>query len=155
MRQASPSSYAERTHPRFYSARSRAAPRTIDVCPPAVVRWRRGVTLSGELITLPETVRVTSGKSSTARYALVCASKQPLYAGDYGRLDFGALRNLVSGNTLGASQVTAVVERAADYNGGRLYVVALRAHLVDPYFIRLTDPVMEQQHEASYRARAA
>ena len=60
-----------------------------------------------------------------------------------------------SGNTLGASQVTAVVERAADYNGGRLYVVALRAHLVDPYFIRLTDPVMEQQHEASYRARAA
>jgi hypothetical protein len=54
------------------------------------------------------------------------------------------LRNLVSGHPVGASQVTAVVERVADdletQNG--MYVVRLRARLVEPYFVRLVEPIV-------------
>jgi hypothetical protein len=131
-------------------------PRPIDVHPPVLVRWRAGMTLAGDRIALPETARVISGPSKATRYALVCASEQPLHVGDYGRLDFAALRNLVSGNPVGASQVTAVVERGVQRQaGGRLYVVALRARLVAPYVIRLMDGVMEPVMALADRARAA
>jgi hypothetical protein len=129
-------------------------PRTVDVSPPAVVQWRGGVTLSGERIVLPQTVRVMSGHSRAAHYALVCSSDEPLHVGDFGRLRFEGLRNLVSGNPLGASQVTAVVERVPSHGDGREYVVALRARLVAPYFVRLIDPVV-QDPRAARRARAA
>ena len=53
------------------------------------------------------------------------------------------LRNLVSGRPVGASQVTAVVERftVSSEVSATSYVVRLRARLVAPYFVRLTDPV--------------
>jgi hypothetical protein len=54
------------------------------------------------------------------------------------------LRNLVSGRSVAASQVTAVVERSdeASEASGTTYLVRLRARLVAPYFVRLTDPVV-------------
>lgn len=133
----------------------KSRPRAIDVYPAVVVRWRGGVTLSGERITLPETARVMSRLSKAARYALVCASEQPLEVGDLGRLNFAALRNLVSGNPLGASQVTAVVEQLLGRDDGRHYVVALRARLVAPYVIKLLDPVLEPLDAVPDHARAA
>ena len=133
----------------------KSRPRTVDVRPPAVVRWRGGVTLSGAQITLPKTVRVMSGQSKAAHYALVCASDEPLHFHDLGRLEFDALRNLASGNPLGSSQVTAVVERLRDRDDGREYVVALRSRLVAPYFVRLVDPVVEKLEASAEPARAA
>jgi hypothetical protein len=133
----------------------KSRPRAVDVHPRAVVRWRGGVTLSGERITLPRTARVMSGQSKAAHYALVCACERPLQLGDYGRLNFGELRNLVSGNPLGASQVTAVVERLSDRDDGRQYVVALRARLVAPYFLRLVDPVVQEVDPSAQSAQAA
>jgi hypothetical protein len=125
----------------FSPIKSRARPE--DVAPKHVVRWCEAITISGERKTLPDTISVTSGPSRS-HYALVCSAAAPLELTDLGRLRFSELRNLVSGRPLGASQVTAVVSRESPGttdNGG--YVVALRARLVEPYFVRLGDPVVE------------
>jgi hypothetical protein len=50
--------------------------------------------------------------------------------------------NMLSGSRLGASQVTAVVRRSEPIRAdGQFYVVALRADLVWPFFVRLAEPV--------------
>jgi hypothetical protein len=129
----------------------KSRPRPVDVRPPAVVAWTAGETLSGRRIVLPPTVRVTSRGDSSAQsphYALVCSSEQPLTVANLGRLEFAALRNLLSGNRVGASQVTAVVRYLDDRAAGGLeYPVALRARLVAPYFIRLRQPVPVHPHD--------
>jgi len=137
----------------FSSIKSR--PRTVDVRPSAVIRWHRGVTVTGERITLPNTVTVTSRQSKAGHYALICASDDPLRLGDLGRLKFSGLRNLVSGNALGSSQVTAVVERLTDRDDGTEYAIALRARLIAPYFVRLTDPAVERLEALTDEGRAA
>jgi hypothetical protein len=120
----------------------RSRPRQVDVTPGRVVRWTAGETRSGRF-ELPPGARVTSRRETSSRrphYALVCSSAQALAFGDFGQLDFYSLRNLIRGTRLGASQVTAVVKRLprADV-GGPSYPVALRAVLVEPYFLRLRE----------------
>jgi hypothetical protein len=53
-----------------------------------------------------------------------------------------------------ASQVTAVVSREVDavQNRDDGYVVALRARLVEPYFVRLAAPSVEARIETERRA---
>ncbi len=126
----------------------KSAPREEDVSPAAVVAWTAGRTICGDRYELPETVLVTSRfVSSQARrshYALVCYSEQRLcmVSSDH-RIALGSLRNLVSGRKVGASQVTAVVERMADgteYTSQ--YSVSMRARLVPPFFVKLTEHVI-------------
>lgn len=123
----------------------KSRPRRVDVAPGRVVRWASAEALSGGVFELPSQARVTSrwnpGRPAGARYALVCSSAEPLAVADAGRLSFAALRNLRSGTPLGASQVTAVVERADAAPGGGEYSVAIRAALVAPYFVRLHRPI--------------
>jgi hypothetical protein len=128
-------------------------PRAVDVAPTGVVRWREAITLTGDRIMLPDTIRVTS-RPSRSHYALVCSVTDPLEVAHLGRLRFSELRNLVSGRLLGASQVTAVVRREVDAIPGRDdgYVVALRARLVEPYFVRLTAPYAQTPIETKRRA---
>ena len=124
----------------------KSRPRSADVNPASVASWTVGETLAGSQFDLPRTVSVLSRCRDEARcaphYALICSLYEPLVLADHGRLAFHALRNVVSGNPLGASQVTAVVRRieVRDGEGGN-YPVALRARLVAPYFIRLREPV--------------
>lgn len=119
-------------------------PRKVDVAPARVVEWQVGQTITGHRFALTPNFHVRGGSGAetmSPRYALVCASEQPLAVSDYGRLNFGSLRNLISGNQLGASQVTAVVRRLKKQDGdARDYVVAMRARLVEPFFIRLREP---------------
>ena len=117
----------------------RSRPRVVDVNPPSLTRWRAGTDLDGKRVVLPEAARVMSGHARRAHYALVCHSDEPLRLEDVGRIRFGALRNLVSGNPLGASQVTAVVELMQPSPADGEYPVALRARLVSPYFVRLDE----------------
>jgi hypothetical protein len=131
----------------------RARPRRIDLAPNLVVRWRAATTLAGRRITLQDTFTVTSGvhslESAGAHYALVCSTEAPLTHSDGGQLRFSELRNLQSGKPLGPSQVTAVVRRLSDQAApsGSVYVVALRARLTDPYFLRLEEPEpIDQDH---------
>jgi hypothetical protein len=127
----------------FSAIKSR--PRDQDTEPAGVVTWRSAQTMSGQRFELPPTLRVTSRRkdaTATARhYALVCSCSRPLEASDLGKLTFPALRNLRSGRALGHSQVTAIVSHAnSPATAGAQYVVALRATLVAPYFIRLLEP---------------
>jgi hypothetical protein len=123
------------------------APRTADVSPEHVVRWSAGEGLFGEATVLPEHARVTSRwdpeRPDAARYALVCASDEPLRLEAHGQLCFGSLRNFCSGAAVGASQVTAVVRRdIAHPSCGRTYPVAFRTSLVRPYLLRLASPTL-------------
>jgi hypothetical protein len=124
----------------------RARPRPIDVSPAATFVWTAGEGLDGRRYEVPESIRVTSGSSypdvtPRCHYALVCTSDEPLSISNSGSVIFQELRNLVSGRCLGASQVTAVVKRAEkpSVTDGTDYVVALRATLVPPYFVRLRE----------------
>jgi len=123
----------------------RSRPRTVDVTPPSLVVWRAAETLDGGTFELPRSVLVLSRGSSdeAARphYALVCSLGVPLAIGGFGRLRLAALRNLVSGRPIGASQVTAVV-RLGTGDAGPEYAVAMRAKLVAPFFVRLRDPIV-------------
>jgi hypothetical protein len=127
-------------------------PRAVDRSPAARFAWRAGHGLDGGHFELPPSARVTSGGpvggTGRAHYALVCASSRPL-AIDPGDpdLDFLALRNLVSGNPLGVSQVTAVVRRNREQPPSDMrYKVAMRAELAPPYFVRLTEVLEEPGH---------
>jgi hypothetical protein len=127
----------------------RGRPRAVDCAPAARFAWTAGHDLHGRRFKLPPAARVTSGGrpggSARAHYALVCASAAPLSidSGDE-ELDFLALRNLMSGNPLGASQVTAVVTVLEDQAPSDMrYRVAMRAELTPPYFVRLTEVTEE------------
>jgi hypothetical protein len=126
----------------------RSAPREEDVAPPAVVAWTAGSTICGDRYELPKTVLVTSrfvpSQPRRSHYALVCYSEQRLSLASSGRrIAFRSLRNLISGRKVGASQVTAVVERRTDaVEDACQYDVALRARLVPPFFVKLTEHVI-------------
>jgi hypothetical protein len=127
----------------------KSAPRQIDVAPAHTYEFRIATTMVGDRVQLPSTIHVHAGSPSEAlrpRYALVCQSKTSLVLANHGELSFLSLTNLLSGSQLGASQVTAVVRRDEDVLvGGRTYVVAMRARLIEPFFIRLGDPVRLDQ----------
>jgi hypothetical protein len=117
--------------------------RLVDREPPFVVCWRAAETMEGEPFELPPGTLVTSrGGPRRAHYALVCFSDIPLCRSESGpSLGFDGLRNLLSGRPLGASQVTAVVNRNGREGDGRQYTVPFRATLVSPYFVRLRSPL--------------
>lgn len=132
----------------------KSAPKCKDISPGAVATWTSAVALDGSRFQLPEHSLVTSRYDVSAprrcHYALVCYQETPftpLAAPD--RLFFNGLRNLKTGRPLGASQVTAVVERVnlAGSSYAAAYDIAMRAELVYPYFVRLEDPIW--QHSLS------
>lgn len=120
-------------------------PHRVDVAPDNVVRWTSAQGLTGDAFDLPSHATVTSrwdpSRRAGAHYALVCMSADPLEITNTARLDVAGLRNLRSGAPIGASQVTAVVARAAAHHEEGGYAVAFRATLVAPYFVRLRQPV--------------
>lgn len=120
-------------------------PRAIDVTPPGVVRWRAFRDLAGNDTRLPKSIAITSragDRPAAPHYALVCHTTTRLKLGQLGSVAFGELRNLSTGNRLGASQVTSIVQRIhrEEDSGGSVYPVALRARLTPPYFVRLLNP---------------
>lgn len=126
-------------HVLFSPMRSR--PRAVDVRPTAITEWHAGKTLDGQRFVLPPSARITSRRSTANRqhYALVCRSDTPLRIDHLGVVNAGQLVNWPSGNRIGASQVTAVVEERPSKACGPIYEVALRARLEPPYFVYLRD----------------
>jgi hypothetical protein len=140
----------------FSPMRTRAAAR--DTSPAAVVRWRGATGYDGRRYVIPEhslvTSRMNPGRPQSAHYALVCKSHSPLTTpGDDEHLALETLRNLRSGTSLGASQVTAVVRRAASAGPSRVnYPVTARAWLVYPYLVRLTRPACVSDNRGGNRS---
>lgn len=138
----------------------RSKPKSIDAAPAAVTIWTQARDLDGHDWPMPKGIKVTSrqgsesGRAKQSHYALVCRSTAPLLVTDHGSLDYEELVNLQSGNKLGASQVTAVVERKEVVNaGGNTYPVSLVAELVFPYFVRLERPTDTTAQRFTSRGR--
>lgn len=138
----------------------RSKPKTIDAAPAGLIVWSGAQDLDGRDWPLPNGVKVTSrsgsetGRAKRSHYALVCRSPAPLASLDLASVRYEELVNLQSKNKLGASQVTAVVERLA---GRReqctTYPVAFMAELVFPYFVKLGEPIDSNVHHLKSRGR--
>jgi hypothetical protein len=138
----------------------RSKPKTMDAAPAGLNVWSRALDLDGRDWPLPDGVKVTSrsgsqtGRTKRSHYALVCRSSAPVTALDVQSVRYEELVNLQSKNKLGASQVTAVVERLADRTEQcTTYSVAFMAELVFPYFVRLGEPIDSEVHDLQSRGR--
>jgi hypothetical protein len=128
----------------------RSAPKKADVSPAAIASWTMGETLDGAAFPLPDSSTVLSRYNPSApkraHYAIVCYSSSPVQLMNSGdTIAVRELRNLLTGRPVGASQVTAVVECDENGAGGTSYPVALRAQLVEPYFVRLVNPLLQDE----------
>lgn len=130
----------------------RSAARAVDKNPDQLVAWTRGLTLDAQSYSLPRYSLVTSSASFNKRkkkhYALVCSLEKPLRINHESttRLHVSQMVNMLTGNQIGHSQVTAVVRRINNNtsinNDVSLYPVSIVARLVYPYFVELTDFVI-------------
>src|ERR1051326_3473845 len=88
----------------------KSPPRERDVAPETVVAWTAGVDLNGRPFELPKHSLVTSRYEPNGvrhfHYALVCCASKRLTDSkpDSEKIAIGALRNLLSGRPVGASQ---------------------------------------------------
>lgn len=115
----------------------RSAPKLQDVQPNGTKNWSSAYDLVGNAFRLPVHSTVTS-RTKPKHYALVCYSDEVL------KLDFGSptlamtdLRNILSGRRVGTFQITSVVRYTAGRGGP--YPIAMRATLVEPFFVELRD----------------
>lgn len=137
----------QNNHPEVLFSPIKSAARVQDASPEAVVAWTSGRTLHGRPFQMPERAIVTSRFSPAsprgAHYALVCSSSKPLsLTGSNPPIEFGELRNILTGRPIGASQVTSVVYRDGNMvKPSRSYDVAFRVQLVDPFLVRLENHV--------------
>lgn len=111
--------------------------------PASIVEWVSGVGLTGESYALPPASTVTSGARlgvvPKTHYALVCRRTEPLTEKSCSMwLDEEVLRNLRTGNPVGSSQVTSVVETMNGRPRRARYRVAFTAALVEPFQVALT-----------------
>lgn len=126
----------------------KSAPRAKDGAPPRVAAWTEAETLDGDPFVLPEHTLVTSRYDPLSRkkthYALVCFSRAPLVLStSEERIGTGSLLNLLTARPVGASQVTAVVQRKlTNLYEHPTYDISMRVQLVYPYFLRLKNPVV-------------
>lgn len=126
----------------------KSKPKAIDAAPERVVLWRTYFDEAGAELPLPEGSIVTSradsaGRVKASHYALICASDEPLVLGDFGSFDPNAYRNVsVEAGPIGASQVTALVQRFRPEQRPAAYRVNLRARLAGAYWVKLGSPVL-------------
>ena len=140
----------------------KSSPKLCDQVPETIVKWTSAEGLDGNHFPIPFQSRVISKYNAAAprpcHYALVCFSHEPLTPlRNESKIEFAQLRNLRTGRPVGASQVTAIVQKIGPTNGvTTAYDVAIRAELVYPYFIRLLNAVqipMHEMHVCSYEVK--
>ena len=98
-------------------------------------RWRSIRT--GRNGSIPKHVLVLGGNADRPYYALVCRCDSELVLGDHGPFDPAQCRTVAKRLAPGASQRTALLTGKMNHPGGR-YRIAFKAHLVGPWFVRLT-----------------
>jgi hypothetical protein len=119
-------------------------PRRADTSPTSVVVWRSYVDHWGDEHSLPPGTLVTSkgGTVKFRHYALVCQSSVPLSLGDLGLFDPSAYRNVSEAKRpIGASQVTALVQRVSRERTDAPYPINLRAKLALGFWVKLSQPL--------------
>ena len=128
-------------------------PKRIDVDPSTVAVWLSYIDAAGMKRDLPSHVIVssrgdTNGIVKKKHYAIACYSRAALTLGNCGPIDISRYKNHGSSNfRIGASQVTAVLERIEDradlsrtQSIGK-YQNNFYATLTNPHFVELRNPV--------------
>jgi hypothetical protein len=88
---------------------------------------------------MPKHVLVLGGNPDTPYYALVCRCDTELVLADRGPFDPAQCLTLANRRPPGVSQRSALLEGQVKHPHGP-YRIAFSAHLVVPWFVRLTDP---------------
>jgi len=88
---------------------------------------------------IPRHVLVLGGNPGRPYYALVCRCDTELVLGDHGPFDPAQCRTLANGVPPGVSQRAALLKGQVKHPHGPRRI-ALNAHLVLPWFVRLTQP---------------
>jgi hypothetical protein len=128
-------------------------PAARDVSPDRLVLWHAYRAKNRETRSLPAGVLVISRASTVSGtpkrhyFALFCASDEPLRLSPRGVVSFGSLRNIRTGNRVGAQQTTAVVTVAPGDQSGREYAASLLVRLVPPYCAEVLLPRMLSAEE--------
>lgn len=126
----------------------KSRPKAVDLAPARVALWQTYFDENGAERMLPRGTLVTSRADSAtgakpAHYALMCASNAPLRLADYGPFDHSAYRNVsVERGPVGASQVTALVERHYPESRDAAYRINMRATLTGSYWVKLGRPLI-------------
>lgn len=127
-----------------------------DESPDQIAVWTRATGANGEPFRVPWGSMVTSryAPGKTRHYALVCKSQEPLRClASPEWISIGALRNVKSGNSVGASQVTAMVSfDPAREASGAAYPIAFYCELAEPYVLKLEAPLIISDVEMAERA---
>lgn len=131
----------------------KSRPKLVDISPRRTVVWRKYIDAEGVERDLPAQALITSRGDSASgakkvHYALECRSDVPLTLKRGQSFDPTAYRN--AGGTkapVGASQVTALLQRVRPDHLADQYEVNLEATLTGSYWVRLTQPLelTEQQ----------
>lgn len=135
-------------------------PRAVDATPRTLLVWRRYLDMFGVERELPPQALVTSrgetqGGDKKRHYALMCCSTTPLRIERGVGFDPTVYRNVGgNGGRVGASQVTALLQRIAPATPGD-YEANLTADLVGSYWVRLTDAVVLGTGEVERAASVA
>lgn len=127
----------------------KSRPKAMDVTPSGMVMWRAFCGDDGSVSELPWHILVTSrrhaasGQEKRYHFALMCKRDRPLLQHQgHIRIDAARVRNLLSNEKVGSSQVTAIVKYVSGpTDSARAYPVLFRAELASQPFIRLVDPV--------------
>jgi hypothetical protein len=130
----------------FSKMKSKA--KVIDSLPKKVVIWTSYLDSFGDIMPLPEHVLLTSRGSTShtlknKHYALVCHKNKKIGQEDWEKIKVSGFKNINSEKKkIGYSQVTAIIERnGSSHDENTEYQIMFSANLVNPYFIRLIDPV--------------
>lgn len=132
----------------------KSPPKPSDVSPESIAMWLGYYSEHGTVDRLPDHMLVTSrghqgsGGEKQSHYALICRSDESLSEQESGHasVDPDAVRNLVSSNPVGSSQVTAIVRRVASLSAQGSYPVLFRAKLAGQCFVRLAAPIILRGH---------
>lgn len=124
----------------------KSAPKAIDAAPSQIMVWLGYYAGDNRVRGLPSHMLITSrgGADKRSHYALLCHSDSTIMdGGNGGTFDISEVQNLVSGNPIGASQVTSIVQHrgGATSHQAKPYQVAFRAKLHGEGFVRLASPV--------------
>ena len=134
----------------------KSRPKLVDSAPERTVVWRKYIDAEGVERDLPAQALITSRGDSASgpkkyHYALMCRSDIPLALTSGQGFDPKAYRNAGgTGAPVGASQVTALLQRIRPDLQTDQYEINLKATLTGSYWVRLTDPLqLTEQQQAS------
>jgi hypothetical protein len=122
----------------------KSAPIVTDTSPSQLFLWLYYLSASGKIKTLPEHMLITSRgqESKRSHYALLCHSSEEISAKDLGGFHSSSVRNLVSMNPVGASQVTSIVRYQTLDIEEKPYRVSFKAKFHGEGFVKLIEPVL-------------